>query len=46
VFLLGGCRARLEMERWFFVEAKVEGKLELRLEERRRGLTGVVFLGF
>jgi len=47
----GGCWARLEMERWFFVEAKtfmfsiVKGASVLRLEERRRGFSGVVFLG-
>lgn len=39
------------LERWFFVKAKtfalsmVEGASVLRLEERRNGFSGVVFLG-
>jgi len=47
----GGCCVRLEMERWFFVEAKtfvfsmVEGASVLRWEERRKGFSSVVFLG-
>jgi hypothetical protein len=41
VFLLAGCSMRLEMERWFFVEAKtfvlsvMEGASVLQVEERR-----------
>lgn len=39
------------MEKWFFVEAKtfvfsvVEGASVLRVEERRKGFSGVVYLG-
>jgi hypothetical protein len=47
----GGRSLRLGMESRFFVEAKsfvfsvVEGKSELRVEERRKGFSGVVCLG-
>lgn len=50
-FSFWGGRVRLGMESRFFVEAKSFsfsadlGKPELRLEERRRGFAGIVFLG-
>jgi hypothetical protein len=49
-FPVGGCRLQLGMESQFFVEAKsfcfsMVKLAELRVEEKRKGFSGVALLG-